>query len=321
MARHYAWPVFAALALAWSCVFAQTYPSKPIRIVVGFPPGGTNDILARIIGHKLGEQLGQSVVVDNRAGANGIIGTEVVAKAPADGYTLLLQSVVHAINPGLYKKLPYDPVADFTPVVLLAAGQLVLVVHPSLPVASVKELITLAKSRPRALNYASTGSGGSPHLAMELFKTMARVELVHIPYKGTGPAMTDLVSGQVPVMFPPLLPSLPHIQGGKLLALAVAGRQRAAVAPAVPTMSESGLPAFEASAWFGVFAPAKTPRDIVTRLNAEINRTLQMRDINDRLVTQGAEPRGGTPEQFDEYVKSEIAKWSKVVEVSGARVE
>lgn len=311
----------AASAQAPSTGSASAYPGKPVRIVVGYPPGGTNDILARLIGPRLGEQLGQLFVVENRAGANGIIGTEIVAKAAPDGYTLLLHSVAHAINAGLYKKLPFDPVGDFAPVVLLASGQLVLVVHPSLPVATVKELIALARARPGALNYASTGSGGSPHLAMELFKTMAQVKIVHVPYKGTGPAITDVLSGQVPIMFPPLLPALPHISAGKLKALAIAGRERSNAARQIPTMAEAALPDFEASAWFGIFAPAKTPRDIVTRLNTKVNRSLQARELRERLLSQGAEPRGGTPEQFEAYVKSEIAKWSKVVEASGARVE
>jgi len=304
-----------------SAVIAQTYPAKSVRIVVGFPPGGTNDILARLIAARLGDQMGQMFIVENRAGANGIIGTEVVAKAPPDGYSLLLQSVAHAINASLYKKLPYDSIVDFAPVALLASGQLVLVVHPSLPVATAKELIALARTRPRALNYASTGSGGSPHLAMELFKAMARVDIVHIPYKGTGPAITDVLSGQITVMFPPLLPALPHITAGKLRPLAVAGRERSAAASNIPTMGESALAGFEASAWFGVFVPAKTPRDIVARLNTELNKALQGRELRERLVSQGVEPQGGTPEQFENYVKSEIMKWRKVVESSGARVE
>jgi tripartite-type tricarboxylate transporter receptor subunit TctC len=299
----------------------RTYPVKPVRIVVGFPPGGTNDVLARLIAPRLTEQLGQTVVVDNRPGANGIVATELVAKAPPDGHTLLLHSVAHAINAGLYKKLPFDPVADFVPVVLLAAGQLVMVVHPSLPPRSVKELIALARARPGALNYASTGSGGSPHLAMELFKTMAGVNIVHVPYKGTGPALTDVLSGQVPVMFPPLLPALPHISAGKLRALALAGRDRSPAARDIPTMAETALPAFEASAWFGLFAPARTPAEVVGRINTETNRLLQAPDLRERLVSQGADPRGGTAEEFDTYVRSEIAKWSKVVAASGAKAE
>lgn len=204
---------------------------------------------------------------------------------------------------------------------LIAAGQLALVVHPSLPAKSVKELIALAKAKPGALNYASTGSGGSPHLAMELFKTQAGVKMVHVPYKGTGPAITDVISGQVPVMFPPLLPALPHITSGRLRALAIAGRERSPAARDIPTMAEAALPAFEASAWFGIFAPAKTPREVVARLNSEINRALQAKDLRERLVSQGAEPRGGSPEEFEKYVKSEIAKWSKVIEASGARAD
>ncbi|MBI3938874.1 MAG: tripartite tricarboxylate transporter substrate binding protein [Betaproteobacteria bacterium] len=316
-------PTFLAIALcAAAPLLAQPYPSKPIRVVVGFPPGGTNDILARMIAQKLTENLGQAVIVDNRPGANSIIGSELVARSAPDGYTLLLNSVVHAINAGLYKKLPYDPVNDFAPVILLASGQLVLVTHPSLPVNSVKQLVALAKARPGEINYASTSSGGSPHLAMELFKTMAGgLKIVHIPYKGTGPAFTDLLSGQVPLMFSPLLPALPHIKAGKLRALAVGSSKRAPVVPEVPTMAESGLPGFEASAWFGVFAPARTSKDVVGRLNAEIVKILQVPDLRGRLSSQGADPIGSTPEQFGDYVRSEIAKWARVIEASGARAE
>jgi len=301
---------------------AQTYPTKAIRMVVPFPAGGTTDILARIAGQKLTEALKQQVIIDNRPGAGGNIGTELVAKSPPDGYTLLTDpGSTLTINPSLFAKLPYDPVKDFAPVTILAAVPNILVVHPSLPVKNVKELIALAKAKPGLLNYASTGAGQSTHLSMELFKTMAGIDLVHIPYKGSAPALTDLLGGQVTLMFDNMPSSLPHVQGGKLRALAVSTLKRSPAMPQLPTVAESGLPGFEVSVWFAVLAPAGTPRDIVQRLNAVLVKALQSPDVKERLAGQGAEPVGNTPEAFAATMQRDLVKWAKVVKDSGARLE
>jgi len=300
----------------------SSFPSKPLRIVVGFTPGGTNDILARQLAARLTERLGQSVLVDNRPGANSIIGSEFVAKSAADGHTLLLNSQVHATNPGLYRKMPFDTLADFAPVAPVAAGQLVLVVHPSIPATTAKALIALAKSQPGGLSYASTGSGGSPHLAMELLKTQAGgLNIVHIPYKGASPAMTDVIGGQVPLMFPPVLPVLPHVRSGRLRALAVSGAQRSAVLPEVPTLAEAALPGFDATTWFGVFAPARTPADAIGRLNTEINAVLREADFKEKLAAQGVEPLSRSTDEFAALVRTEVVKWAKVIAASGAKPE
>lgn len=301
---------------------SQSYPTKPVRVVVGFSPGGTADLLARMLGQRLSEQLGQPVIVDNRPGANAIIGANLVAKAAPDGYVVLLQSVVHAINPGLYAKLPYDTIAEFTPIILVAAGQLILVVHPSFPVRSVKELTAFVKARPGQLNYASGGNGSAPHLAMELYKSMAGgLQITQIPYKGAGPALTDVLGGQIPLMFAPIVPSLPHVNAGTLRALAIGARRRATSLPELPTMEEAGLSGYEASAWLALFAPAKTPREIVVRLNNEVAKILKAPEMRERLTAQGADPIGGTPEQLGEYVKIEIAKWGKVIHALGLQAE
>ena len=315
-----------ALAIVMVCVapgaFAQAYPNHVIRLVVPFPAGGTTDILARAAAQKLTESLGQPVVVDNRPGAGGNIGADVVAKSAPDGYTLLMGTVgTHAINPSLYTKMPYDHVKDFVPVVLVAGVPNVLVVNPSVPVNSVADLIKLAKSKPGAINFASSGSGTSIHLSGELFKTMAGVDMTHVPYKGSAPALTDLIGGQVQVMFDNLPSALPQIKGGKLRAIAVTSLKRAPVLPDVPTISESGLPGFEASSWFGVLAPAGTPAPIVARLNSEVNKWLQSPEAREQLLAQGAVAAGGTPEQFAAHIRSETEKWAKVVKASGAKVD
>lgn len=311
--------VFACVALGAS---AQGYPNRPIRLVVPFPAGGTTDILARAVSQKLTEALGQAVVVDNRAGAGGNIGADLVAKSAPDGYTLLMGTVgTHAINPSLYSKMPYDHVKDFVPVVLVAGVPNVLVVNPALPVNSVADLIKLAKDKPGTINFASSGSGTSIHLSGELFKTMAGVDMTHVPYKGSSPALTDLIGGQVQVMFDNLPSSLPQIKGGKLRAIAVTSMARAPALPGVPTINESGLPGFEASSWFGILAPAGTPAPIVARINAEVNKWLQSSDAREKLLAQGAEAAGGSPEQFGGYMRSETEKWAKVVKASGAKVD
>ena len=317
------WGMGVVLAVVAFTAWAQAYPNHSIRLVVPFPPAGATDILARLVAQRLTETMGQSVVVDNRPGAAGNIGSDVVAKAPADGYTLLMCTVsTHAINPNLYSKVPFDHIKDFSPVILVATVPNVLVVNPSLPVYTVADLIKLAKSKPGTLNFASSGSGTSIHLSGELFKTMAGVDMTHVPYKGSAPAVTDLVAGQVQVMFDNLPSALPQIKAGKLRAVAVTSPKRAPALPDVPTIAESGLPGFEAISWFGVVAPAATPAAIVSKLNAEIDRWLQAPETKEQLLGQGAaEAAGGTPEQFAAFIRSETDKWAKVVKESGAKVD
>ena len=299
-----------------------TYPTKPVRLVVPFPAGGTTDILARAVAQKLSETWGQQVIVDNRPGAGGNIGSELVAKSPPDGYTLLMGTVgTHAINPSLYAKMPYDHVKDFVPVILVAGVPNVLVVNPSLPVNSVQELIAYAKANPNKLNFASSGNGTSIHLSGELFKTMTGVQMTHVPYKGSAPALTDLIGGQVQLMFDNLPSSLQFIKAGKLRALAVTSLARSSTLPELPTLAESGLPGFEASSWFGVLAPAGTPNDIVKKLNGEIAAWLASPDAKEKLAAQGAIAAGGTPDTFVTHIAAESAKWAKVVKVSGAHVD
>ena len=312
---------FSALAAA-PMAGAQAYPAKPIRIVVPFPPGGATDILARAVAQKLTDAWGQAVVVDNRPGAGGNIGSELVAKAAPDGYTLEMGTVgTHAINASLYAKMPYDHVKDFAPVILVAGVPNVLVVNPSLPVSSVQELIAYAKANPGKLNFASSGNGTSIHLAGELFKVMAGVQMTHIPYKGSAPALQDLIGGQVQLMFDNLPPSLPHIKAGKLRALAVTSATRSSALPDTPTIAESGLPGFEASSWFGVLAPAGTPPAIIARLNAEIGAWLASAEAKEKMLALGANIGGGSPEDFARHIAAETAKWQKVVKASGAKVD
>ena len=316
------WAVAALLAVFAQNAFAQAYPTHSIRLVVPFPAGGTTDILARAAAQKLSESLGQSVVVDNRPGAAGNIGADIVAKSAPDGYTLLMGTVgTHAINPGLYAKMPYDHVKDFVPVVLVAGVPNVLAVNPAFPVNSVAELIALAKSKPGTINFASSGSGTSIHMSGELFKAMAGVDMTHVPYKGSSPALTDLMGGQVQIMFDNLPSALPLIKAGKLRAIAVTSLKRAAALPDVPTISESGLPGFEASSWFGVLAPAGTPAPVVAKINADVNKWLQSPEARDQLLVQGANAAGGTPEQFAAHIRAETEKWAKVVKASGAKAD
>ena len=312
----------AGVALA-TAAFAQPYPSKPIRFVVPFPPGGPLDIMGRAIAQKLADVWGQPVVVDNRPGAGGGIGAEIVAKSPGDGYTLLMGAVsTHAINPSLYAKVPYDPQKDFVPVALVAQVPNILVVNPSLPVQSVKELIDYARAKPGALSFGSGSTGSTGHLAGELFKTMAGVDMVHIPYKGGAPAMQDLLAGQTQIMFDNLANALPQVKAGKLRALAVTTLKRAPTLPDLPTVAESGLPGFDLTTWFGVFVPAGTPRETVAKLNAEIVKALASKDLADRLAAMGAAPpENNTPESFAAFVRAEAAKYAQVVKRSGARVD
>jgi tripartite-type tricarboxylate transporter receptor subunit TctC len=308
------------LALA-AAVSAQPYPAKPVRMIAASSPGSAVDIVARIVAQKLGEQLGQQVIVDNRAGAGGNLGAELAAKAAPDGYTLFMGTPAHAINTGLYRKLNYDLTRDFAPVSQVTSGQYAIVVHPSLPVKSVKELIALARAKPGQLNYASAGSGNATHLAGELFNSAARVKLVHVPYKGSGPAVTDLVGGQVQLMFGNLVAVLPQVKTARLRALAVTGEKRTAAAPELPTVIEAGVPGYVVISWFGVLVPAATPRELITRLNADLARTMGAPDVRERLAADGAEPTVGTPEQFGAFIKAEIAQWTKVIKNAGIVAE
>lgn len=309
------------VVLAGSAAAQTSYPNKPIRFVVPYPPGGFTDILARIVGQKLTESWAQPVMIENRGGGGSTIGTDIVAKAPPDGYTILMVAPDLAINPGLYLKLPYDTVKDFAPVTLVAWGPMVLVVHPSLSARSVKELIALAKSEPHPLNYASGGNGTGGHLAMELFKTMAGVNMVHVPYKGIGPASNDLLGGQVSLMFLQMAVARPLILAGKLRALAVAGGQRSQAMPELPTVAETGLPGFDVNPWFGIITRAETPKDIVAKLSTEIGKIMRLPEVKERLSSQGGEPVTDTPEEFAAFIKAEIVKWTKVIKESGARVD
>ena len=313
---------FAIVLCAAGLAFAQNYPAKPIRVVVPFPPGGPADILSRTIGQSLAETWSQQVVIDNRAGAGGNIGSEIVAKAPPDGYTLLMGFVgTHAINSSLYRDMPFDPVKDFEPVGLVAMVTIILVVHPSIPVKSVRELIALAKARPGELTFGSPGNGTPQHLAGELFNTMAGVKMGHIPYKGAVPALTDLLGGRLSMIFSSMPPALPHVQSGKLRALGVTSAARSPAAPDVPTIAQSGLPGYEVINWYGVLVPAKTATDIVGKLNAEIVRIMNLPAVKERLAAQGAETYTSTPAQFADYIRQETAKWAKVVKFSGAHID
>jgi tripartite-type tricarboxylate transporter receptor subunit TctC len=313
--------VGAVLALAGGAQ-AQDYPTKPIRLVVPFTPAGATDILARLAAQHLTQAWGQQVVVDNRPGAAGNIGTEIVAKAPPDGYTILMATVsTHGINPGLYKKIPYDAVKDFQPISLMALVPNVLEVNPKVQAKTVRELIALAKASPGKINFASSGSGTSIHMSGELFKLLAGVDIVHVPYKGSAPALTDLLGGQVDMMFDNLPASIQHIRAGKLRPLAVTTKKRAAALPDVPTMEEAGIPGYEATAWFGLLGPAGMPKPIVERMAAELDKYVKSPEGKAALSEQGAEPVGGTPESFGDFIKAELVKWSKVIQASGAQVD
>ncbi len=300
---------------------AQAWPSRPIRYIVPFPPAGATDILARIAADKISGPLGQPVVVENRPGAAGNVGTELVVKAPADGYTILQATVAQSISETLYTNLPFSFGRDLAPVALIARVPNVMIVHPSVPANSVQEFIALAKARPGQINFASSGSGTSIHMSAEMFKMLTGVDMVHIPYKGSGPALADLLGGQVSVMFDNLTSSIGHIRSGKLRALAITTATRYPALPDLPTMQEAGVAGYEASAWFGIVAPKATPMEIVNRLNSEVNKMLALPDVKEKLLQQGAIAAPGTPEQFGAFIQDEIAKWAKVVKASGAKVE
>ncbi len=320
--------LFACLAAVFAAesasVMAQPqrseFPAKTVRIIVGYPPGGPTDLMARAVAPKLAESWGQQVIIDNRPGASGLIGAELTVRAAPDGYTLLTVPVTYAVVPSMLTKMPFDVEKDLAPVALLAAAPFILVVHPTLPVKTVKDLIALARSRPGQINYASASPGGMPHLAGELFNGMAGVRMVHIPYKGGAPATTDLVGGHVLLMFNNMLSAMPHVKSGRLRAVAVTSARRSAALPELPTIAET-LPGYEASGWYGSFAPAATPRELIAKINGDMNRAMRLPDVAQRLAGDGVEAVNVTPEHFATYLRQEVAKWGKVVKTSGAKMD
>ena len=297
------------------------YPNKPVKVVVPYPPGGATDIVARIVFQQVSEATGQQFVIENRAGAGGNIGAEFVARAPADGYTLLIATTAHAINMSMFKGLSYDVVKDFTPVTQLTQGPLVLVATPGFPANNVRELIALAKAKPDTLNFASSGNGQSTHLSAELFNSMAGIKLSHVPYKGSSPALTDVMAGQVPLMFDTMLTAMPFVKAGKLKALAVTSPQRSPAAPDVPTIAESGLPGYEVFAWNGLLAPAGTPKAVIAQLSEELKKAMQLPQVKEKFSVQGFAASWNTPEQFGGFLRAEVNKWAKTVKASGATLD
>lgn len=314
--------IAALAALTVQSAFGQGYPVKPVRIIIAQAPGSATDVVSRVIGNKLGERLGQPLIIDARPGAGGTLGTEMAARAAPDGYTLFMaNNSTHGSNPALYSKLPYDAVKDFAPIIFVAATPYVLCVHPSLPVTTVKQLIALAKSRPGQINYASAGNGSTHHLSGELLKSMAGIDIVHIPYKGTTPAIGALLGGEVSIMFATVTGIQPHIKSGKARALAVTTPKRSHMMPGLPTVAEAGLPGFEMLSWFGLLAPAATPAAIVTRLNAETAKVLGLPDVKSVLTAQGFDVMSGSPEQFGDHIKREIEKITKLAKATGIKAE
>ncbi len=320
--RFAVWILSFGLMLLYAALGSgQDYPNKPIRLVLGFPPGGGVDVVARLISPKLSEQLGQQLVIDNRGGAAGNIALDLVAKAAPDGYSLILSTPSITVNPALYSKVHYDPVNDFLPVTLVGTTALMLIVHPSLPVKSVKELITLAKAKPGQLSYSSGGNGSVAHLSYELFKSMTGVEIMHVPYKGAMPAQIGVMSGEAQLTFGALASALPHVKSGKLRALAVTSAQRSIFLPDLPTVGEAGVPGYESTQWYGLLAPARTPAAIITKLHSAMIKVLGMAEVKASLSNSGVEVITSTPEQFSAYLKSECAKWNKIIKESGMRIE
>lgn len=309
--------LIACASLCAAAAQAQTYPTRAIRFIIPQSAGSATDTVARMIGSRLAEKFGQPVVHENRAGAGGIIGVELTAKAAPDGYTIAIVSATHSVNPSLRRNLPYDSITDFAPVTMATAQPYVMLAHPSLPAKNVRELVALARTRPGQINYASSGAGTLGHLGFELLKTSASVNMVHVPYKGIVPAITDIVGGHVSLLYSTVVSGMPQVNAGKLRALAVSSAKRAQVAPGVPTVAESGFPGYDVSGWYGILAPAKTPADIINRLNTEIVAILRSPAAAERLAADGSEAVGNTPEQFAAHIKSEIAKWGKVVKAAG----
>ncbi len=314
-----AWMLSCLMSSCWAADLS--YPSKPIKLVVGFPSASSADVTARIVAKKLGEILLQPVVIENKPGASSNIATELVVRAPGDGYTLLVGSVANTINSGMGKSLPFNFSSDLAPVALITSLPNILVVHPSLGVSSVQELVNLGKAKPNFINYASSGNGTSPHLSGELFNLMANIKMTHVPYKGSSQAITDVLSGLVPVMFSPASTAIAHINSGALKALAVTSSQRSAVAPKIPTVSESGLNGYETSVWFGILAPVSTPKDVLDKLNASINLSLQSSEVKGQLLAQGIDALGGSKEDLSKYIQSETDKWEKLIKLSGAKMD
>ncbi len=311
----------AMLMAAGGGALAQSYPSKPVRIIIGFPPGGAIDTAARIMAPRLSENLGQQFVIDNRAGAGGVLGTELAAKAPADGHTVFFGTLGNlSVNPLLYPKLPFDVARDFAPLTQVVSTYFMLYVHPSLPAPTVRGLIALAKARPGQINYSSSGNGGAPHLAAELFNSMAGVRMVHVPYKGSAPSFTDLMSGQVQLTYDAVSTGLPHVRSGRLRALATLGPRRLPLAPDVPTLAET-LPGYEVVNWFGMVVPAATPRDVVTRLHGELIKVLRLPDVREKLNALGMDPVGSSAEAFGAFMQAETAKWARVIKEANIRAE
>ena len=311
----------ALSALVPAAALAQTWPAKPVRMIVPFPPGGNTDIIARIVAPRMGENLGQQIIIDNRGGAGSTIGTELAARSPADGYTLLMVSAAHVINPAMVKKLPYDSIRDFTPITMVADVPTAFVVHPSLPVKTVKEFIALARARPGQINYSTSGRGTVGHLSAELLASMTKIKLEHVAYKGTGPALIDLLAGHVQLQFASMPAVIQYARTGKLRMIAQTGEKRSPAAADVPTMMEAGVPGFVVSSGFGMFGPAGTPRPIVDRVYASVKAALAVPDVKNQLSGQGADPVGSTPEQYDAFNKSEIQKWIKVAREAGIQPE
>jgi tripartite-type tricarboxylate transporter receptor subunit TctC len=312
----------AVLLMAAALTHAQSFPVKPVRVITPFTAGSAIDTLARVVGQKLGDTWGQQVVIDNRIGANGIIGTEAAAKAPPDGYTVYLGNIsTLAVNPHLYLKLPYDALRDFAPVTLAATIPVVLVVHPSLPVKSVRELIALAKAHPGQLNYASGGTGSAQHLPMEMLRVETGINIVHVPYKGLGPAFSDVLGGQVPMMFTGVSNVVPYMKTGRLRVLAIGSPKRSATLPDVPTVAEAGVPGFDFDSWTGYLVPVSTPRELIVKLHADITRTLAAPEVRDKLVTLGFDLVGGTPEAFATLIRNDIARFGKLIKAAGIKAE
>ena len=311
----------AILSAAALCAHAQSYPAKPVRFIIPFPPGGPTDIMGRLAAQRLTEAWGVQVVADNRAGAGGNIGAEMCAKSPPDGYTICMMTVAQSISPSIYPKLGFDPLKDFAPVTLMATLPSLLMVHPSLPVKNVKDLVALAKAKPAILTYASTGNGSSPHMLMEMFKWMAGVNLIHVPYKGASPAMIDQISGQIDVAFSTAIAALPFVQQAKVRAIAVSTKDRFPPLPDLPTVEQGGVKGFEGSSWQGVVMPANTPREMVAKVNAELVKMLKAPDMKEKILQQGGFASGNSPEEFTAFIKSDAEKWAKVAKAAKVRVE
>lgn len=312
---------FCCCALASGVAHAQTYPEKPIRLIVPYAPGGNADVLARLVSQHLGQALGQQMIVDNRPGANAVIGTEVASKAPPDGYTLLFVASGHAVNPSVYPKLGFDSIKDFTPIGLVGSTPLILAVTNALPAKSVKDLLAIARARPGELSYGSSGNGSSAHLAGALFNSMGRVNILHVPYRATQQAIIDVTTGRIQIMYPSTSALAPHMKSGKLRGLAVTSRERSALSPVLPTMEQAGVPGYEATIWTGMLAPARTPETIVTKLNSTIVQVMKTRDMGERFAALGADTTTSTPAAFGKFISDEIVKWGKVVREAGVKME